>query len=145
MKRVRHIAAAALAAFAAAQAPLAWPKAAEGGSLLCGGVGSDERAALENEAQGANLTMEFSTRRGEYVSDVEVMLSPVQPSEAGPGFLLTAEGPLCFMQVPAGRYRIEATYNGATRTTRVDVPPAPRKPVHVTLAFPEAHTPKRDP
>jgi hypothetical protein len=114
-------------------------KAAEGGSLICGGIGSDERRAMAAEAEGANLSLENATSSGAYVADVDVLLSPEKPG--APGFAFKADGPLCYLQVPPGSYRIEAIHEGKRRTARAEVAEAPRKPTHITLAFPETKTP----
>jgi hypothetical protein len=117
---------------------IALAKAAEGGSLICGGVGADERRAMAGESEGANLLLENLTAGGAYVADVDVVLSPERAGD--PGFAFKAEGPLCYLQVPAGSYRIEATHEGKRRTTRAQVAESPEKPAHVTLAFPETRT-----
>ena len=132
-----------LARFALA-ACLAWPaavlaKAADGGSLICGGVGSDERRAMAHEAEGANLLLENFTDDGAYVADVDVVLTPERPG--APGFAFKADGPLCYLQVPAGTYRVEAVHEGRRRVARAEVPEAPSRPKHIPLAFPEAKTP----
>ena len=118
---------------------LALAKAADGGSLICGGVGTDERRAMAHEAEGANLLLENLTAGGAYVADVDVVLTPERAG--APGFAFKAEGPLCYLQVPAGTYRVEATHDGKRRATRAEVPEAPSKPKHITLAFPEAKNP----
>lgn len=119
--------------------PLAFGKAAEGGSLICGGVGTDERRAMAGEAEGANLLLENLTASGAYLADVDVVLSPERAG--APGFAFKAEGPLCYLQVPAGTYRVEAVHEGKRRVARAEVPEAPSKPKHITLAFPEAKNP----
>ena len=124
---------------ASAMPQLAFAKAADGGSLICGGVGSDERRAMAGEAEGANLSLEHATASGAYVADVDILLSPEKPG--APGFAFKADGPLCFLQVPPGAYRIEATHEGKRRTARAEVAEAPRKPTHITLAFPESKAP----
>lgn len=128
----------ALAASLAAP-PLAFARAAEGGSLICGGVGSDERRAMAGEAEGANLLLENLTAGGAYVADVDVVLTPERPG--APGFAFRAEGPLCYLQVPPGTYRVEAIHEGKRRTARAEVAESPVKPKHITLAFPEAKDP----
>jgi hypothetical protein len=50
----------------------------------------------------------------------------------------TANGPLCMLQLEPGRYRVEATYNGATRSSIAAVPARSARPTHVALAFPRA-------
>jgi hypothetical protein len=124
---------------ASAVPQLAFAKAADGGSLICGGVGSDERRAMAGEAEGANLSLENATASGAYVADVDILLSPEKPG--APGFAFKADGPLCYLQVPPGAYRIEATHEGKRRVTRAEVAEAPRKPTHITLAFPESKAP----
>lgn len=109
---------------------------ADGGTLLCGGVGSDERAELASHARGANLQLEFYANRGAYIADVDVAVSAMGNSRAA--LRGTADGPICYVQLPAGTYEVEATFEGVTRSTRVTVPEAPASPVRVTLGFPDA-------
>lgn len=105
--------------------------------LTCGGVGSDERHAMEAQGEASNLSLElFVAPGGEYVADVDVTLRPL----ASPGSVVSvhSEGPVCYLRVPPGRYRIEATYEGITRSAQANVPAAPRRPVRVALAFPKS-------
>lgn len=104
--------------------------------LKCGGVGSDEREKLEAYARDANLSLEmFISPGGEYVADVDVML---QPLGAGPQIAVRTEGPICYMHVPPGRYRIEATFSGVTRSAQANVPANPGRPARVAIAFPKS-------
>ena len=103
-------------------------------ALSCGGVGSDERHAMEANAERANLALEiFVSPGGEYLADVDVTLR-------GPGDALSVhtEGPICYVRVAPGRYRIEATFEGITRSAQVTVPAATSRPVRVALAFPKS-------
>ena len=102
--------------------------------LTCGGVGNDERRELAASMQGANLSLEFSLAgRGNFIADVDVKVIP-----AGRGDAVVAtrtEGPFCYAQLPPGRYRIEASYNGITKSTSANVT-ASGKPVRIAMAFP---------
>src|SRR5688500_7075084 len=109
---------------------------AEGGAMVCGGVGSDERANLAAQTQGANLALEVFATRGEYIADVDVIVAPLDA--ARPTLRNTADGPICYVHLPAGSYRVEATYNGVTRSTRATLPESPASPVRVALGFPDA-------
>lgn len=110
----------------------------EPGVLVCGGIGSDERAALADQARGANLAIElFIAGRGDYVAGADVAVTPLDGPGRGARIDTSADGPLCYMKVPPGRYRIEGEFNGITRSARAFVPGHPRHPVHVALAFPE--------
>ncbi len=125
----------ALAASAAAGAASPAPQALAGGSFVCGGVGSDERRALAANAPDSNLSLElFAGKYGAYVADVDVRLHPA--GSGATALSLVADGPICHLQLPPGRYEIEATFNGATRTAQARVPSRGR--THVAIAFPDA-------
>ncbi len=110
------------------------------GPLVCGGVGAEDRAALAARADGANLAVEFIVAdRGNYLADVDLAIVPLD--RRSQALTTTADGPLCYVSVPPGRYRIEATFNGTTRTVATRVPAAGRAPVHVALAFPASVVP----
>jgi hypothetical protein len=129
--KTRRIALAALSIAAAGALP-AYSDA--GGKLVCGGVGSDARRELASEMQGSNVSLEFSLAgRGNYVADVDVTLRPA--GQAGAAFSVKTEGPICYLRLPPGRYRVEAAYNGTTRTAVTDVA-AGGKPARLAMTFP---------
>jgi hypothetical protein len=104
--------------------------------LGCGGVGADERreAAAQASSQ-ANLSLEFFIeRQGAYVADVDVSVKPA--AKGGEALSLTTDGPICYLSMPPGRYTVEATYHGATRTAGANIPATAHKPVRVAIAFP---------
>jgi hypothetical protein len=106
-------------------------------AMVCGGVGSDDRAALASGMPGANLSLEmFIAKGGEYVADADVKLMRLGSRE--PAFAARADGPICYLRVAPGRYRIEATFEGVTRSATATVAPSATKPVHVALAFPKS-------
>ena len=103
--------------------------------MACGGVGSDERRELASRVAGANLSLEmFIEKGGEYVADVDVKLQPLGSRE--PAISMRTDGPICYLRVAPGRYRIEATFEGITRSATATV--AAAKPVRVALAFPKS-------
>lgn len=111
-----------------------WCAAANAAPLTCGGVGSDAREELEARSKDANLALEFfAGKRGQFVADVELTVTPVG---GGGAFSTTADGPLCFAHVAPGRYRIEASYRGATRLANATVGNMGR--AHVAIGFPES-------
>ena len=84
--------------------------------------------------RGANLSLEFSLAgRGNYIADVEVKIMPAGKGDA----VVTSrtEGPVCYVQLSAGRYRIDASYNGVTKSATANVG-ATGKPVRLAMAFP---------
>jgi hypothetical protein len=104
--------------------------------IACGGVGSDERHAMEAKAAQSNVALEmFIDKGGEYVADVDVTLRPEKGSDA---IAVHTDGPICYLHVPAGRYRVEATFRGITRSAMATVPASMGRPVRVALSFPKS-------
>jgi len=111
---------------------------APAGELVCGGIGGDERRELAEESRGTNLALEFFVARsGDYVTGVNVALTPLDGPAAGQSIDVAAAGPLCFVKVAPGRYRIDADFNGITRSARASIPENPTHPVRVAIAFPQ--------
>jgi hypothetical protein len=108
------------------------------GAVVCGGIGSGERAALAEETRGTNLALEFFiARRGDYVTDVDFAITPLDGPAAGRPVDTVTGGPLCYVKLAPGRYRIDAEFNGVRRSARATVPEHALRPVRVALAFPE--------
>jgi hypothetical protein len=102
----------------------------------CGGVGSDERRALDAMRGDASLELLMvSAPRGAYLAGVQVAIAPA--SGRVPETTLVADGPTCLVQAPPGRYRIQATYHGVTRTTSASAASKAGKPARVVLSFPD--------
>jgi len=116
-------------------ASLAFAAQAHAAAMMCGGVGSDSRRAIEGSQANVELEM-FVAPRGAYVANVGVTVTPLKSKE--PILEGTANGPLCLLQLEPGRYRVEATYNGATRSATAVVPARAARPAKVALAFPRA-------
>lgn len=111
---------------------------APAGAIVCGGIGAGERAALAEQARGANLALEFFVaNRGDYVADVDLAITPLDGPAAGRPVDAAADGPLCYVKLAPGRYRIDAEFNGVRRSARVTVPEHARRTIRVALAFPE--------
>lgn len=103
-------------------------------SWVCGGVGADERRAIEALRPQARLEVLFVTaKRGAYVSDAEL---EVQGAGGESLLHVTADGPVCLLDAPAGTYGLTASSGGATRKARATVTRdgSLRK---VVFAFPE--------
>jgi len=115
--------------------PLVLATSAHGAAMMCGGVGSDARRALEGTS--ANVELEFFVaQRGAYVANVGVSVTPLNSKE--PVIEGTSSGPLCLLQLEPGRYRVQATFNGATRSATATVPSRASRPTHLALGFPQA-------
>jgi len=101
----------------------------------CGGAGVEERADMKVLESVANASMLFVTeRRGGYLADVNFL---VRDSSGTPVLEGRADGPYCLLRVPAGRYRVEATYEGTKRVANVVAARDAGKPARTRIAFPE--------
>jgi hypothetical protein len=126
-----------VAILAAAAAFPVLAAATKPGTLVCGGIGADERAELSRHAHGANVALElFVARHGDYVAGADLAIVPLEGRAHGEAVRATADGPLCYMRLAPGRYRIEAELDGVMRSARVTVPEHAHRPVRVALAFP---------
>jgi len=90
-------------------------KTAQGFPYLSGGVGSDERAALEERGKAFNVKLAFAEQRGPYLADVNVMIVDGKGAEI---LSLASAGPWFYIQLPPGRYNVKATYKGQTQGIR---------------------------
>lgn len=108
----------------------------EGGlRYFCGGVGDEEREALRALRAQANMELLLVTgKRGAYVAGVSLRFS--RSGSGAPGVQIQAEGPICLLSLPPGTYRVEATYEGTTRTRNVSTASAGAKPA--VIAFPDS-------
>ena len=124
----------AMIAFAASAQRLAMTDA-NGVLWVCGGVGAEERRELAALEARANLALTFVTlKRGGYLADVEVTLYEAGAKSAR--FKTTADGPICLLRLPAGRYRIEAAHGGAKRSAQAALAQDAQRPVRLGFAFP---------
>lgn len=100
-----------LGSMLAARVATAAPPSAPGPvAAVSGGVTEEERERLNAMAQDFNLKIVMATRSGAYLADVAVVVR----DEAGKPVLETrADGPWVLARLPAGRYSVEGSANGA--------------------------------
>jgi hypothetical protein len=85
---------------------------------LSGGVGLDEREALNTLAAGYDLKLMFAVSAGNYLADVRVEIR-----DAGGQLLVDAvsEGPWFFAHLPPGHYNVSVSLAGAVQRQNVQV------------------------
>src|SRR5436190_17701765 len=133
MNHYRNIVALALAA-AATQAAAIESNANGNAQWVCGGAGEQERIELKGMESKSNAQLLFVTAsRGGYLADVDFVVRDQKGATVLQG---RADGPKCLMTVPAGRYRVEATYEGSRRSANFQVARATGKPGRAVLTFP---------
>ncbi|MCU1748069.1 carboxypeptidase regulatory-like domain-containing protein [Pseudomonas sp. 6D_7.1_Bac1] len=85
------------------------PQEQNGIHYVSGGIGLDESQALL-QTQGYNLHMTFSIGKGnQYQSNVDVV---IQSEKGSPLLSLSQVGPIVYVQLPANKYLVIATFNG---------------------------------
>ena len=121
---VRAVIVVALALACLAAAPRAVARAEEvarapsGVMYVSGGIGTDAVDLLKSMQRDFNLKMVLADKAGEYLSDVRVTITDI-----GGRVLLDAvtEGPLLMAKLPAGRYRVDATFDGRPKRQNIAV------------------------
>lgn len=99
------------------------PPVQQQGSLqyVSGGIGLDESEAMKAAAKDYPLALTFAAQRdgkADYVANVAVTISDAQGKAV---LQATAEGPYMLVKLPAGNYKISATYNGQAQQRDVSV------------------------
>jgi hypothetical protein len=94
-----------------AQAPSAMPQWKGEGAVrhVCGGIGSDESNAMRAAMKEHPLALLFARSDGAYLADVQV---EIKGADGAPSLALRANGPVCLIDLPAGRYTIDAAMAG---------------------------------
>ena len=98
-------------------------------TYVTGGIGDEERTAIEAVKNEYNLSVISAGKGGAYSGDTNVVIRDKQGQE----LLNTAAGPLFYAQLPAGSYTIEAQSEGKTRRENITV--AQGKPAHVRFSW----------
>ena len=99
---------------------------------FCGGVGADERGAMRTLEPQANLKLLFVTKkRGGYLADAAVTISDGKATR----FSAVADGPICLLDLPAGKYLVSARIGDAERAIRVEVGASHGKPRQLAFEF----------
>ena len=74
-----------------------------------GGVGINERTAMDSRADEYNLKLVFENHAGMYVGKVEVA---IEDSSGKTAIRMEDAGPWFFANLPAGRYKVVTTFKG---------------------------------
>lgn len=81
----------------------------------CGGIGSDESTAIRAEMKAHPLSLLFARADGNYLADVDVRIQ----GAAAPPLNFNAKGPVCLVDLPPGKYSVQAVTEGRTKTQEV--------------------------
>ncbi|MDM0002535.1 carboxypeptidase-like regulatory domain-containing protein [Variovorax sp. J22P240] len=83
------------------------------GQYVCGGVGSDESVAMRAAMKDHPLSLLFARASGAYLADVAVT---VKNASGATALSLVSNGPICHVDLPPGRYTVEAASEGVTKS-----------------------------
>jgi hypothetical protein len=84
-----------------------------GAQYVCGGVGSDESVAMRAAMKDHPLSLLFARASGAYLADVAVTVKDAGGTTA---LAMRASGPVCLVDLPAGRYTVQAESEGVVKT-----------------------------
>lgn len=102
----------ALAATAASHAEKSPP-------YLSGGIGKGGVQAMKVAAIDYTTMLTFANKAGEYLADVDVTIK----NRDGDALVSTVtNGPILLVDLPAGRYQVEASFEGKHVTRNIFVP-----------------------
>lgn len=87
-----------------------------------GGVGIEERATMKQNMNKYNLRLMFATTKGQYLASIPVEIKDRQGKVV---FALKTNGPWLFLNLPAGQYDINASYEKRELNWRTQVEKGP--------------------
>lgn len=106
-----------LSLFASVTLASSGPQASGVARYLNGGIGKEEADAMRREANAYPLRISFSERRdGEFIVDVPVVITDTYGRRA---LDLPKAGPLLYVRLPNGKYKVSARFNDVTETQNV--------------------------
>lgn len=91
--------------------------------FVCGGIGLDESTAMRAAMKDHPLSLLFARAGGEYMADVNVKITGASGASA---LAVRAAGPVCLIDLPAGKYTVEATSGGVTKREAVTLGTSPK-------------------
>ena len=80
----------------------------QGYRFMTGGIGTEERDEMMQFANQYNLALSFAARSGQYLSDVNVVITDSKGREM---VNTISAGPLFYAELPRGRYNIKVAYD----------------------------------
>ena len=110
-------------AHAQSTSPMPAMRAQGAAQYVCGGIGSDESTAMRAAMKDHPLSLLFARADGAYLADVAVTIKDANGATA---LGMRASGPVCLVDLPAGRYTVEATTEGTAKTQTVTLGGGPK-------------------
>ena len=97
-------------------------------SYLNGGIGKDEESTMRRMAKKFPLRITFAERKdGEFVTGVPVVISD---ASGKPVLELPRSGPMLFVMLPDGKYKVNSRFKGVTKSQEVTLSGKPGKDLY---------------
>ena len=106
------------ATVAVAQSALPAMRGEGAARYVCGGIGSDESTAFRAAMKEHPLALLFARADGAYEADVAVS---IQDEKNATALAFRANGPVCLIDLPAGKYVVNANAGSASKKQSVTV------------------------
>ena len=106
------------ATLAAAQSAMPAMRGEGAARYVCGGIGSDESTAFRASMKEHPLALLFARADGAYEADVAVS---IQDEKNITALAFRASGPVCLIDLPAGKYVVNADAGSASKKQSVTV------------------------
>ena len=104
--------------FGVAEEEVLAPGFSNGIPFLSGGIGDEEREAIERARKDYNVKIVLTETAGAYISNVNLEIATILGE---PILALSGAGPLVLIQLPPGTYLITADYDGRKTQRSFDV------------------------
>lgn len=86
--------------------------------FISGGVGENDLARMKMIEKQFPLKLTFAANSGHFLSDVDVVVMDARGNQV---LSTVTEGPVMLVDLPAGTYKVNATYDSATEVKNVTV------------------------
>ena len=88
---------------------------------MTGGIDVDQSTLMLNASKDWPITLvfaEIADKRAEYLSDVKVLLTNQKKEVV---LDINSDGPIALIDVPAGNYNLDVTFNGSKLTRKISL------------------------
>ena len=131
-----------MVAFAVPSAALDRGKTDQGWRYVSGGIGLDEREAFAQTRDDYSLRVATAARgSGAYLAAVEVTITDQRGTRL---FQRELDGPLLLIDLPPGRYMVEATMAGEVRRAQTRIAASERREIYFYFDVAAEVLPKED-
>ena len=90
-------------------------KTPQGFPYLSGGISTEEREGMEEIGKAYNVKLTFAEKKGAFVAGVRLVIQGEKGAEI---VNMLTDGPWFYIQLPAGVYKLQATFAGEKKEVR---------------------------